>query len=219
MRKMINWLRGNSPFPFLVLALTFIVGILFWGAFNWSLEITNTQSFCVSCHEMRDNVFPEYKKSVHFANRTGVRASCPDCHVPRDWGHKVIRKIMATNELYHWLIGSVNTPEKFNKARPLLAGKVWATMKATDSRECRNCHAADYMDAAAQSDKASHMHSLAQGWGMTCIECHQGIAHNLPRGFDKELVMDDVHDRIKKEKVDCKICHKSIRRARSDDGW
>lgn len=216
---MINWLRGHSPFSFLVLVATFVLGILFWGAFNWSLEITNTQSFCVSCHEMRDNVFPEYKKSIHFANRTGVRASCPDCHVPRDWGHKVIRKIMATNELYHWLIGSVNTREKFNKARPVLAGKVWATMKATDSRECRNCHAADYMNPAAQSDKASHMHGLARSWGMTCIECHQGIAHNLPAGFDKELVMDDIHDRIKKEKVDCKICHKDIRRARSDDGW
>ena len=60
-----------------------IVGMLLWSAFNWSLEVTNAESFCISCHEREANVYAEYKNSVHYANRTGVRASCPDCHEPR----------------------------------------------------------------------------------------------------------------------------------------
>ena len=60
----------------------FLGGVAAWGAFNWSLELTNTEKFCVSCHEMKTHILSEYKKSSHYANRTGVRASCPDCHVP-----------------------------------------------------------------------------------------------------------------------------------------
>ena len=34
-----------------------VAGVLAWGAFNWSMELTNTEAFCVSSHEMRDTVY------------------------------------------------------------------------------------------------------------------------------------------------------------------
>ena len=80
-------------------AVLFVTGIIFWGAFNTGMEATNNLDFCISCHEMRDNVYQEYKKTIHFTNRSGVRAACPDCHVPKDWTHKIMRKIQASNEL------------------------------------------------------------------------------------------------------------------------
>ncbi len=45
------------------------------------MEATNTTEFCIGCHEMENNVYQEYKPTIHFNNRTGVRAGCPDCHV------------------------------------------------------------------------------------------------------------------------------------------
>ena len=39
-----------------------IVGVIFWGGFNTSMEVTNTMDFCISCHEMEENVYQEYKK-------------------------------------------------------------------------------------------------------------------------------------------------------------
>lgn len=161
-----------------------IAGIIFWGAFNWAMEISNTEAFCVSCHEMRDNVFKELKQTVHFTNRTGVRATCSDCHVPKDWIYKVKRKIEATNELFHKIIGSVDTPAKFEAARVELAKHVWAAMKATDSRECRNCHAMASMDLEKQVRPAQRMHKAAAEKGQTCIDCHQGIAHKLPKDWE-----------------------------------
>ena len=82
-----------------------MAGILFWGGFNTALEWTNTEQFCISCHEMKDNVYAEYRNTIHYQNRTGVRATCPDCHVPKEWGHKMIRKIQASNELWHKVLG------------------------------------------------------------------------------------------------------------------
>jgi nitrate/TMAO reductase-like tetraheme cytochrome c subunit len=68
---------------------------VFWGGFNTALELTNTEKFCTGCHEMRDNVFAELKTTIHFSNRSGVRASCPDCHVPHNWTDKIARKMQA----------------------------------------------------------------------------------------------------------------------------
>jgi cytochrome c-type protein NapC len=163
-----------------------IGGILFWGAFNWAMEITNTESFCVSCHEMRNTVYKELQQTVHYSNRTGVRAVCSDCHVPKEWQYKVLRKMQATfNELPKKIIGTIDTPEKFEAQRLALAQHVWATMKASDSRECRNCHSMASMDLEKQVRPAQRRHKAALEKGQTCIECHQGIAHKLPAGWDR----------------------------------
>jgi len=158
----------------------FFGGIIFWGGFNTAMEMTNTEEFCISCHEMEDNVFAEYKDTIHYANRTGVRATCPDCHVPREWQHKVIRKIQASNELLHKALGTIDTREKFEAKRLQLAQNVWRAMKETDSRECRNCHDIDSMDFGEQGRRAVKQHSEALETKATCIDCHKGIAHELP---------------------------------------
>ena len=163
-----------------LVVIGFVTGIAFWGAFNWSMEMTNSQTFCIGCHEMEQNVFREYRETVHFSNRTGVRATCPDCHVPKTWIHKVTRKIQATNELFHHFAGTINTREKFEAKRVRLATNVWRTMKKTDSRECRNCHNFDFMDYTLREVRASRRNQEGIEAGRTCIDCHKGIAHNLP---------------------------------------
>lgn len=163
-----------------IIVVGFVVGVLFWGGFNWAMEMTNNEQFCVSCHEMKDNVYLEYRNTVHYSNRTGVRASCPDCHVPKEWTHKVVRKIQASNELLHKMLGTIDTQEKFNAHRIDLAKSVWRGMKTTDSRECRNCHKFDHMEYSVQEPRASKLHQTAFAEGKTCIDCHQGIAHKLP---------------------------------------
>jgi cytochrome c-type protein NapC len=199
--------------------LFFLAGIIFWGGFNWSLEATNNEAFCISCHEMENNVYQEYRQSVHFANRTGVRASCPDCHVPKQWAFKLMRKVQAVNELYHKLTGSIDTREKFLARRPLLAAKVWKTMKKTDSRECRNCHSRESMRLEQQTPKAAIFHGVAQSLQKTCIDCHQGIAHTPPEQSGREKTMDEVHVVLEQQKLDCHTCHENMAHAPEGDGW
>ena len=158
--------------------LFFVVGIVFWGGFNTAMEATNTTEFCIGCHEMEDNVYQEYKPTIHFSNRTGVRAGCPDCHVPRPWIHKVVRKIQASKEVFSWLTGKLDTKEKFNEHRFELAQSVWKAMKNTDSRECRNCHNFESMNPEYQKPRARKQHLNAFETGQTCIDCHKGIAHH-----------------------------------------
>jgi nitrate/TMAO reductase-like tetraheme cytochrome c subunit len=178
------WSKIRNRAYWSILAVGVVGGIIFWGGFNTVLEATNTMTFCISCHEMRDNVYQEYKETIHYKNPSGVQATCSDCHVPKPWIYKFVRKIKASNELYHKALGTIDTREKFEARRLYLAERVWASMRATDSRECRNCHDFNSMDLGEQDSYASKRHVRAVKKGETCIDCHDGIAHKLPERPD-----------------------------------
>ncbi|GAA0594002.1 NapC/NirT family cytochrome c [Caenispirillum bisanense] len=159
----------------------FVAGVMFWGGFNTAMEATNTEAFCTSCHEMENNVFEEMKTTVHFANSSGVRATCPDCHVPHEWTDKIARKMQASKEVWGTIFGTINTRDKFLDKRRELAEHEWARLKANDSLECRNCHSAESMDITQQQPRAARVHQAFLFTGeRTCIDCHKGIAHQLP---------------------------------------
>ncbi len=207
-------MRVNLRFCLISIAGFFGFGILFWGGLNTAIELTNTESFCISCHEMEDNVYQEYKQTKHYRNATGVRATCPDCHVPKEWHHKVMRKIRATNELFHTFRGTIDTPEKFKAKRLELAKEVWFAMEKTDSRECRNCHGFDYMELYDQGKVAAEKHQQAKQDGRTCIECHQGISHRLPEDY-----VEAEHARYEQEDIPCTDCHEDIDSAPEGEDW
>lgn len=165
----------------------FVGGVIFWGAFNTALEATNTEQFCISCHEMEANVYEELTRTVHFTNRSGVRATCPDCHVPHEWTDKIARKMQASKEVWGHVFGTIDTRRKFLDMRLELAKREWARLKANDSLECRNCHSSVAMDFTRQTDRAAEIHQrfLISGEA-TCIDCHKGIAHELPNMDDVE---------------------------------
>jgi cytochrome c-type protein NapC len=159
----------------------FIGGVLFWGGFNTILEFTNTERFCTTCHEMRVNVYQELQPTIHFTNRSGVRAKCSDCHVPHDWTDKIARKMQASKEVWGWVFGTIDTRDEFLDKRLELAQREWSRLRANDSLECRNCHDYDSMDFTRQSRRGAQAHSTALDTATkTCIDCHQGIAHRLP---------------------------------------
>ena len=153
----------------------FVGGVIFWGAFNTALELTNTEQFCVSCHEMKSNVYEELTRTIHFSNRSGVRASCPDCHVPHEWTHKIARKMQASKEVWGKIFGTINTRRKFLDHRLELAQHEWARLKANDSLECRNCHSSVAMDLSKQTAARSRdPHALPV--------VRPGDLHRLPQG-------------------------------------
>jgi cytochrome c-type protein NapC len=102
--------------------------------------------------------------------------------VPHEIGPKLVRKVHATWELYGAIVGKIDTKEKFEKHRYEMAKSVWASMKATDSRECRNCHSRQGMSKDLQSEKAQARHAKGFAEGKTCVDCHFGIAHKEPDG-------------------------------------
>jgi cytochrome c-type protein NapC len=161
---------------------TLLVAGSFMGVATAGLAWTNTDKFCISCHEMRDNAYAELKDTIHDKSRSGVRATCADCHVPRETGTMLVRKVKAIDDLYgHFISGVIDTKEKYQAHRAEMAKKVWTHMKQTDSLECRNCHD-ENASSGMQSEKAARRHAKGKREGLTCIDCHFGIAHQEPEG-------------------------------------
>lgn len=163
-------------------------GFLFAGG-SAAIHATNSTEFCISCHEMRANNFAEYEQTIHARNRTGIKATCADCHVPHDLPGMMLRKVMAVSDIFHHLAGTVDTREKFERRRLQLATKVWQRMKDSDSRECRHCHDAVSMDTERQGRTAQKQHRKLESGERTCIDCHYGIAHREPEGIEPRDVV------------------------------
>ena len=123
----------------------------------------------------KTNVYEELTRTIHFTNRSGVRASCPDCHVPHEWTDKIARKMQASKEVWGKIFGTINTREKFLDNRLELAQHEWARLKANDSLECRNCHSSVAMDLSKQTPRAAdNPHPLSP--------FRPGDLHRLPQG-------------------------------------
>jgi len=162
--------------------LAFIVGIGFTGGFFGALQYSSTEGFCTSCHEM-NTPFQEYQHGEHYSNALGIQATCADCHIPPAFVPGLVRHMVSgTRDSWGHLRGELNTPAKFEAHRLELAQKVWAELKANDSAECRSCHTPAEMAFSKQPPEAASAHQSLAKDGMTCIDCHKGIAHTLPQG-------------------------------------
>jgi len=158
-----------------------VVGVAFTGGFFGSLQYASTEKFCVSCHEM-NQPFQELSHTVHYVNAVGVRAGCADCHVPPTFGSGLIRHIQASREVLGHLMSELSTPAKYEAHRLELAQKVWKELDGNDSAECRSCHTPAAMAFAQQPAAAVSAHQSLGTSGLTCIDCHKGLAHTLPEG-------------------------------------
>lgn len=176
-----RWCSGKASL--VVLLWGFGIAAALGAAGSGALWYTGTEGFCAgTCHEM-STLAGEYKGSIHDMNRSGVRATCPDCHVPKDPIPLYIKKMGAVGDIWgHFVTGSIDTPEKFEAKRYQLAKRVWVYMKENDSRECRYCHKDEKMDPERQTEKAQARHAKGKREGMTCIDCHFAISHNEPEG-------------------------------------
>ena len=183
-------IRNRSQLSLGVVAVIFFLsGIAYMRLFDYTMAVTNTEAFCIGCHEMKDHVYPAYTESIHYSNRSGVRATCPDCHVPHKWSDKVVRKVQASREVWGKILGTIDTPEKFAEHRLYLAKREWKRFKQNNSLECRNCHDESFFAFERQGAPGTYMHTamLAAG-SFTCIDCHKGIAHVLPEIDNLDLL-------------------------------
>jgi len=163
-----------------IIVLVFI-GVFFAIASSYTLEATNQTEFCTSCHSMQW-VKEEWMESPHFSNISGVRANCSDCHVPHSMGPKLYAKLHAAKDVWHEIVGTIDNEEKFEQHRWQMANAVWDRMKASDSRECKSCHAVAAMDLKEQDRSARKKHrKLTNESSKTCIDCHKGVAHEIPK--------------------------------------
>lgn len=179
------WRRLNTPSArwsaLALVGLGLLIGAGATVGTQVAVEVTGSNEFCGgACHSMQW-VAAEYKKSPHFANRTGVHATCHDCHIPREYPQLLWYKTKAgVRDVIQEARGVIDTEDKFKKERLRLAKSVWAEYKQNDSKACRQCHVFDAELIARQKEFVRPMHQQVLAKTATCIDCHKGMAHAAP---------------------------------------
>lgn len=182
LKRFFRWLF--SPSARLPVAVLLLIGLAVGATSVIGTQVmvhaTGSVEFCGSaCHSMHTFTLPEYKESVHFSNRTGVRAGCSDCHIPHSYPAVLFYKAKAgIRDVYYEATGSIATKEKYEKERWRMANQVWAEFRENNSANCRTCH--DPLAFASQSNRAQRSHQKFFAGESTCIDCHQGVAHTAP---------------------------------------
>ena len=179
------WRRLRSPSARWSVAVLVVLGIVISTiaviGTQVMVHVTGTDEFCgTACHSMRW-VAKEHRESIHGATRTGMRATCHDCHIPREYPELLWYKAAAgTKDVIGEIRGIISTEEKFEQERKRMAAEVWTEYKANDSRACRGCHEFSKDVLAKQRELVRPIHEPALDGRATCIDCHKGVGHKAP---------------------------------------
>jgi len=179
------WQRLRTPSArwsvLALVALGVVVGACAVIGTQVMVHVTGTDRFCgAACHSMQW-VAKEHRESLHGANSSGVRATCHDCHIPRDYPELLWYKAVAgTRDVIGEIRGVISTREKFEGERRRMAAHVWTEYKDNDSRACRGCHAFTGDALALQSELVRSIHQPVLEGKATCIDCHKGVGHSAP---------------------------------------
>jgi nitrate/TMAO reductase-like tetraheme cytochrome c subunit len=179
-----TWRRLRSPSArwsvFALAALGIVIGAAAVIGVQVMVHVTGTDEFCGgACHSMQW-VAKEHREGSHGA-RTGMRATCHDCHIPREYPELLwVKAVAGTKDVIGEIRGVIDSEEKFNAERKRMAAKVWTQYRADDSRACRGCHAFSRDVLAKQQEMARDVHAPVLEGKATCIDCHKGVGHSAP---------------------------------------
>ncbi len=166
---------------------------------------TSTVEFCgTTCHSMEAYVVnqPEFAKSVHRSNPTGVHATCADCHIPEGFFAETFTHITAgAKDIISTMTHDFSKPEVWEGMRAQLAYNVRDEFLETGSENCRKCHAKTDMAKLEPGlnpsrERGKRQHELAERQGVSCIGCHYNLVHKEvpPReSFLKKVAIKDDH--------------------------
>ena len=180
------WRRLTSPSARWSVLSLLVIGLIVGAGAVIGTQVmvaaTGTNDFCGgACHSMQW-VANEYKASIHYQNRTGVRAECHDCHIPHQYPALLFYKAKAgIKDAIGEMRGVISTEEKFSKERARMAESVWAEYKANNSANCRTCHVFTAETLKKQKEMVQPMHQAVLEGAAVCTDCHKGVAHTAPK--------------------------------------
>ena len=180
-----TWRRLRSPSArwsvAALVGLGIVVSVIGLLGTHAMVVVTGTDAFCGgACHSMQW-VAKEHKESTHGATRTGMRATCHDCHIPREYPELLwVKAKSGTKDIIGEIRGVISTEEKFKAERRRMAQLVWSDYKDNDSRACRGCHVFTPEVIARQQEAAKAVHPTVLDGRATCIDCHKGVGHLAP---------------------------------------
>jgi sulfatase modifying factor 1 len=162
MKRFILWF-----FPGLLIGALIILGA------GKALQVSSTNTYCVSCHIHPMADF-SWKKSVHYDTRSGYRIGCVECHLPPK-GHG-----------YLWAKGKTGLRDLWSKWTKDSASFNWADKRRLEvarnyvyESSCIKCHENLFPAKLSKAGEDAHLYytQTKKTDELNCINCHLNAGH------------------------------------------
>ena len=168
----------------LVLACAAVIGSLMVG-FNYTMEKTSTNDYCISCHVHTD-ADVSWKQSVHHNNGSGTVTDCAACHLPPKGtlAHTTTKMRLGISHMWAYL---VKDREKINWAK---MGELAHAKGIVFNSSCEECHQNLFPDGIADEGITAHLYyeDNKEKLDLQCISCHLDAGHYDPNYKHEQMV-------------------------------
>jgi nitrate/TMAO reductase-like tetraheme cytochrome c subunit len=153
MFRSIDWKNPVNRWKLLFVSLVGCI-VVFGGGYG-VLSLTNSPTFCASCHEMA----PEYSSYTASAHN---QITCVQCHIKPGTINMLTHKMKSMKEVYYHVTG---VPKQI----------VQTEEEAVSNENCLQCHSKNRLVTASGDLKVNHKKHIDKD--IPCITCHAGVVH------------------------------------------
>jgi len=137
---------------------------------------------CAECHPVQ---FEEYKLSAMGSSNNALRPGCVNCHDNPHSFFRWVKHMYLADEGWKQVQLGLRDRELYNnQLTPRLAEVAREHFVRTDSRRCRECHTREQNQGLLKGTTGEFKpdippHRNIKEEGITCIQCHMNLTHNL----------------------------------------
>ena len=156
-------------------ALGLIIGAVAILGGGKAVSVTSTNDYCVSCH-IHPEADASWKRSVHYATRSGYRVACVDCHLP------------PKGEGYLWEKGKTGLRDLWSKWTKDSASFNWEGRRNLEAAHgyvynisCIKCHENLFPAKLTKAGENAHLYYTQNKdtKELYCINCHLNAGHYI----------------------------------------
>ena len=168
----------------MALACAAVLGSLMVG-FNYTMEKTSTNDYCISCHVHTD-ADESWKQSVHHNNGSGTVTDCAACHLPPKGtlAHTTTKMRLGISHMWAYL---VKDRENINWKK---MGELAHAKGIVFNSSCEECHQNLFPDGITDEGITAHLYyeDNKEKLDLQCISCHLDAGHYDPDYKHEQLV-------------------------------
>lgn len=150
----------------------FTAGLIIIFSGHKAVQLTSTDQFCASCHNVHPQAISSWKISTHFDNKRGIVVHCVDCHLPPEGEGRLAEKAKTGfRDVYGALfkdISKINWEEKSS-----LQHAVHHSYKSA----CIKCHKNNFPLGLSKKGEEAHLYYSRNEDDLHCINCHMSVGH------------------------------------------
>lgn len=169
--------RGRRKKLLIAASLGIIIGVMATVSVNYVWVNSSKDSSCTYCHA-HPHAEKSWKLSSHYNNRSGVKTSCADCHLPPkgSFDHAYHKMRLGVHDVWSNIFKDTDKIDWESKKELEYASRI------VFNSSCLECHIQLFPEGISDDGITAHLYyeENHEKLDLQCISCHLDVGHYNP---------------------------------------